>query len=326
MRHPSNRKGPSMRALFYLMLSALPAMAQDGIELAFPVDCELGETCMIQQFMDHDPSPAAQDFRCGPMSYDGHRGTDIRVPDMEALAEGVAILAAAPGRVVGTRNSVADTGAESYPEGQACGNGVLIEHAGGWQTQYCHLAQGSIVVAQGEQIEAGQPIGDMGFSGNTEFPHLHMSLRLNGADVDPFAPNGAESCGTDTASLWSEDIPVPPGGILSIGFANAVPTFEAIKNGTADASEVSATGEALVIWGFFHSGRTGDIVTVTITEPDGSVYHTQDITLERTQAQLFRASGRRIRAALPTGTYTGTVTLTRDAVLIDTETTTISVR
>ncbi|OAN73158.1 hypothetical protein A8B78_18980 [Jannaschia sp. EhC01] len=314
-----------MRALLLVLSSSLPALAQEGPSLAFPVDCVLGETCMIQQLVDHDPGPDAQDFLCGSMSYDGHQGTDIRVPDMEALARGIPILAAAPGTVLGTRNGVPDTGTGGFPDGQDCGNGVLIEHENGWQTQYCHMAQGSVAVAQGDTVETGQPIGEMGFSGNTEFPHLHITVRHNGEVIDPFAPIDSGTCDSDV-TLWADDIPLSPGGILSIGFAQAMPTFEAIQAGSADADALSATGEAIIIWGFFHSGRTGDIVTATITAPDGTTYHTQDITLERTQAQLFRASGRRIRDALPVGVYTGTVSLTRDGILVDEETTTISVR
>lgn len=314
-----------MRAILALLFAALPATAQEAPQLTFPVDCTLDETCMIQQLMDQDPTAAAQDFLCGPMSYDGHRGTDIRVPDMEALAQGVEILAAAPGTVLGIRNSVPDTGQGGYPTGQECGNGVVIEHADGWQTQYCHLAQGSILVRTGDAVQSGQPIGEMGFSGNTEFPHLHMSVRQNGVDVDPFDPSGDPTCGADSDPLWADDVPLSIGGILSLGFSDAIPEFDAIRAGTADAASLSRDTDALVLWGFFHGGQVGDLVTVQITAPDGTSFHTQDIELERTQAQLFRATGRRNSSGLRAGDYTGTVTLTRDGVVIDTETTVISI-
>lgn len=260
------------------------------------------------------------------LSYDGHQGTDIRVPDMEALARGVPILAAAPGTVRGTRNSLPDTGADGFPEGQDCGNGVVIDHGDGWQTQYCHMAQGTVSVTQGDVVEAGQPIGTMGFSGNTAFPHLHITVRRNDDVIDPFAPMGADPCGPAARTLWAEDVPLAQGGILSIGFAPGVPTYADIQAGSADADTLPATGDALVIWGFFHGGRAGDVVTATITGPDGAPYHSQDITLERTQAQLFRATGRRIRTALPAGDYTGTISLIRDGITLDTATATIPLR
>jgi len=321
-----------MRALLIVLfttlpgLPGLPALAQGSPNLVFPVECTLGETCMIQQLMDRDPGPGARDYLCGPMSYDDHSGTDIRVPDMEALAQGVQILAAAPGTVRGIRNTVPDTGLGGFPEGQDCGNGVLIDHENGWQTQYCHMAQGSISVASDDVVEAGQPIGRMGFSGNTEFPHLQITVRQNGEDVDPFDPSTAGTCGVGAAPLWADEIPVAPGGILSIGFAESLPEFASIRAGTADADTLSPNGEAFVIWGFFHGGREGDIITLNITAPDGTVFHTRDVTLDRTQAELFRASGRRIRTPLSPGTYSGTVTLTRDGTQIDAETATIPIR
>lgn len=314
-----------MRALTILILSALPAAAQDAPVLTFPVDCALGETCMIQQLVDRDPGPDAWDFTCGPMTYDGHRGTDIRVPDMEALAAGIPIIAAAPGTVLGTRNSVSDTGIGGFPEGQDCGNGVVIEHDNGWQTQYCHMAQGSVLVRTGDVVAAGDPLGEMGFSGSTEFPHLHLTLRHEGEVVDPFDPTDTASCGEDATPLWAEPVPLAQGGILSVGFAEAVPEFDAIRAGTADAATLRADADAIVIWGFFHGGRAGDIVTATITAPDGAVFHTQEIALETTQAQLFRATGRRIREPIAPGQYMGTITINRDGVRLDRATTSITV-
>jgi hypothetical protein len=46
--------------------------------------------------------------------------------------------------------------------GKECGNGVLIEHEGGWRTQYCHMAKGSVRVKPGDQLTTGQPIGLVG--------------------------------------------------------------------------------------------------------------------------------------------------------------------
>ena len=51
--------------------------------------------------------------------------------------------------------------------GREAGNGVLIEHGGGWQTQYSHLRSGSVSVKPGERVEAGTPLGLIGLSGNS---------------------------------------------------------------------------------------------------------------------------------------------------------------
>ena len=85
-----------IRAAF--LISVALACPAGAFELALPVDCDLGTDCYIQQYMDHDSSAAATDFTCGPLSYDGHSGTDIAVENRAQMAAGVAVLSAAPGR------------------------------------------------------------------------------------------------------------------------------------------------------------------------------------------------------------------------------------
>jgi murein DD-endopeptidase MepM/ murein hydrolase activator NlpD len=57
------------------------------------------------------------------------------------------------------------------------------------------MANGSIAVKPGQQVKAGTPIGKVGLSGNTEYPHLHFMVRKDGAVVEPF-------CGVGR-SLWA---------------------------------------------------------------------------------------------------------------------------
>ncbi|WP_439139317.1 M23 family metallopeptidase [Roseicyclus sp.] len=300
---------------FFLVLSvfALPVAAQDAPQLLFPVDCTLGETCFLQQFVDHDPGPAARDFACGPQSYDGHTGTDIRTVDMAGMAAGLVVRAAADGVVRAIRDGVPDGGTPTMAEGQGCGNGLVITHADGWETQYCHLMQGSISVAAGDSVSAGATLGLIGYSGRTEFPHLEFILRHEGRVVDPFAPSANGTCGTGEAALWATPLPHVPGEILSAGFAPDVPAFDAIKTGAADHGQIASGDPALVLWAYVHSARNGDLLRLRITNAQGAEIHAQDVMLERTQAQLFRATGRRTPATgWPPGLYIGEVTLIRD--------------
>src|SRR5262249_14978919 len=68
-----------------------------GIDLGAPIDCEIGRTCFVQNYVDHDPSPGAKDYQCGTLTYDGHNGTDFRLPTLAAQRSGVNVLAAAEG-------------------------------------------------------------------------------------------------------------------------------------------------------------------------------------------------------------------------------------
>ena len=164
------------------------AEAPAGPQLVFPVDCVLGQTCEIQNYVDRDPGPGAKDYRCEERTYQDHKGVDIRVPSMAAQRAGVYVLAAAPGVIARLRDGVADVSvrsADASPvDGMECGNGVVIDHGEGWETQYCHLARNSLLVRQGEQVQAGQAIARIGLSGNTEYPHLHFTVRRDGQVVD----------------------------------------------------------------------------------------------------------------------------------------------
>lgn len=295
---------------------ATPAFADAPI-LQQPVDCTLGTTCYIQQYPDQDPGPNATDFRCGPQTYNTHKGTDFALPSLAAQRAGVAVLAAAPGTVTATRNDMPDIpqtmpGAPAV-SGRECGNGLVIDHGRGWETQYCHLAQGSVTVTRGDVVATGDTLGMIGLSGQTEFPHLHLSVRQNGTPVDPFDPTDAPGCTVDPANdMWDPDLPTPAGGIITAGFADAIPSFDAIKAGTADQGNLTTQSPAFVLWVYIHGGRAGDEVTLSI----GDIY-SQTVILERTQAQLFRAGGRRTPPeGWPPGRYEGRVTLSRNGKVI----------
>lgn len=305
------------------LIAALLAPAQAGaFELSMPVDCTLGESCFIQQYADRDSGPGATDFTCGPLSYDKHSGTDFALPTVAAMQGGVAVLAAAPGVVKGVRDGMPDIAvtdpAAPALDGRECGNGVLIDHGDGWQTQYCHMRQGSVAVAPGAQVVVGTPLGLVGMSGAAAFPHMHLSVRKDRAEIDPFDPDGSFTCGeTPAPALWTTPLPYQAGGLIGIGFAEAVPEFAAIKAGLVTADPFPATAPALVVWVHAFGGREGDEITLAITGPAGEVVR-QTVTLDRTQAQLFRATGLRLRAAAwPAGLYEGTATLTREGVEVD---------
>jgi murein DD-endopeptidase MepM/ murein hydrolase activator NlpD len=296
-----------IRGLILALALASPAGA---FELALPVDCALGETCYIQQYPDRDPGPEARDFTCGPLSYEGHDGTDFALPTRAAMAEGVPVIASAPGTVMGVRDGVEDF-APAIP-GKECGNGVVIDHGAGWETQYCHLRKGSVVVKAGDLVTLGQTLGLVGQSGLAAFPHLHLSVREKGQDRDPFA-SGTEGCGGSEGDLWAKDLRYQPGGLLEIGLADGVPEFDAIKAGLA-SPDLPATAPALVIWAYVFGPRAGDALLFSLTGPEGAVV-TERVQLEKTQALAFRATGRKLRAQnWPEGRYRGEVRLMRGAV------------
>ncbi len=63
------------------------------------------------------------------------------------------------------------------------GNYVLIDHGGGIATLYAHMS--NRLVNEGDRVEAGQQVGNVGLTGSTTGYHLHFEVRENGKVVNP---------------------------------------------------------------------------------------------------------------------------------------------
>ena len=63
------------------------------------------------------------------------------------------------------------------------GNNIRIDHGNGYVSQYMHLAR--IQVREGDTVEKGQLIGQMGCSGSCTGKHLHFTIYKNGNLMNP---------------------------------------------------------------------------------------------------------------------------------------------
>jgi murein DD-endopeptidase MepM/ murein hydrolase activator NlpD len=95
-----------------------------------------------------------------------------------AAAQGAPVLAAAPGTVVYSGNEIG-----------VFGGLVLVDHGGGWVTAYGHL--GSLNVAKGNRVSAGQRLGGVGETGYVSQPQLHFEIRKDRKPLDPLTRLGA---------------------------------------------------------------------------------------------------------------------------------------
>ena len=321
------RGGRRRIAASFLGLVALGAAAPGGaFELRSPLACEIGSECFVFHHVDRDPGPGHEDHRCGPLTYDGHKGVDVALPTLAAMRSGVDVLAAAPGVVRATRDGMPDISrtdpAGPSVERRECGNGVIIEHEGGWTTQYCHMKRGSIAVSPGVPVEAGRRLGSVGLSGDTEFPHLHLSVRRDGEVIDPFdaRPMGA---GCETAAsrgLWASGsgISYAEGGAISAGILDRVPDYAAVKASAPGVAALPASAPAIIHWAHFFGLRRGDVIASRLTGPGGAVLAEEAHVMPKTRIRQFRAIGRRRPAAgWPAGTYRGVSRLTRDGGVVD---------
>lgn len=150
----------------------MPDYSGDG--LRWPLDPEHHHiTC---PFTDYD-------------AFHGGRHTGIDISD--GSIRGVPIRAAQSGVVVAVSHTCSHNEpkpSENWPAGTCwCGgnygNYIIIDHGGQIATLYGHCQD--IYVSQGEHVEKGQAIGEVGSTGWSSWWHLHFETRVNGVRVDP---------------------------------------------------------------------------------------------------------------------------------------------
>ncbi len=295
--------------------------------LDLPLRCTLGADCFIQHYIDLDPTKAAHDYRCGSMTYDGHGGTDIRVRTLADMRSGVEVVAAADGIVVNLRNGVPDTYFSSYsPEKKkeiykiGLGNAVTLDHGGGWTSTYAHLKNNSITVTKGQTVRKGDLLGQVGMSGLTDFPHLHFELRRGQVGIDPFSGrDSADGCGDIRQTYWSDlalqQLDYRDQAFINTGFSETRPTGRRdLESGDKAESVLPPMAPTLFFWTYYIGGKQGDVVTLTITGPEGQVLatHTTPPRTRNRIAETRYIGVKRPEGGWKPGAYRGTVLLERE--------------
>lgn len=256
-----------------------------------------------------------QDFTCRRATYDGHDGTDIRLRNLAAMRAGVNVLAAADGEVLGTRDAEPDTGLAEKQKGRECGNGVHLKHADGYRTQYCHMKRGSIRVRTGQQVKAGDVLGQIGLSGATEFPHLHLGVWKDKTALDPFTGGAiATPCigANQGAPLWASTLAYSPTALLNHGFSAEMVETQRMRDTPVSSDTLATDAPALIYWFDLMNLDAGDVLTVKLIAPDGSLYAEKSLTFDKPRAAHFGYIGKKNRSgALHTGIYRALLTLKR---------------
>lgn len=312
-----------------LSQSGKPTAKPTELKFDLPIKCNLDKDCFVLLYSDRFPGPEAVDFGCGRMTYDGHTGTDFAIPNEGVMRQGIPVLAAAAGKVLRVRDGVIDRKATNIKNpdiaGKECGNGALIDHGQGWQTQYCHLRQGSVVVKPGAQVKAGTVLGFVGQSGAASFPHVHFEARYQGKPVDPFLGPEAQidrkpGCKVTAQSMWKPKIGYLPTGEIDAGFADRIPKPEEAEQGKFSDRNLPVNAAAIVFWTRTYGVLQGDVERIRLIAPNGSVVANSEKTLEKPSRIWFSFTGKRNKRnqSAIAGTWRGEYQLLRaNKVLVD---------
>tara|TARA_R110001599_G_scaffold353881_1_gene602025 strand:- start:4626 stop:5927 length:1302 start_codon:yes stop_codon:yes gene_type:complete len=142
---------------------------------------------------------------------------------------GEPVLAVADGTVIEVLDELDDQSPGSLPDPSSItietvdGNHVILDIGGGTYVFYAHLKRGSVSVAEGDNVRQGEVIGELGNSGNTSAPHLHIHYSNNpsalAADGIPYRyreftakgqvePEQWESTTADLDEVWNILLPL----------------------------------------------------------------------------------------------------------------------
>ena len=294
-------------AFFFSFVSwATPGYAET-FKLGLPIDCNIDKDCFIQNLPDTIIGEGRADSFCQGATYDGHKGLDIRIISMDDIKRDVPVIASASGVVKALRDGVEDRLVLSDDDKKAlenreCGNGVVISHEGGYETQYCHLKNGSVSVSMGEEIKKGDLLGFVGNSGFAAFPHVHLTVRKNGTWLDPITgrkpalacmadnPPTPETSLLDTKAL--EVMTTNTTRLMLSGITGAVPSHDDfVKSGPA--VKLGKEDTAIIGWAWFINIRKGDQIRFTLEGPDGLIVTNTTDPIEEQKANFSAYSGKR---------------------------------
>jgi hypothetical protein len=301
------------------LLSA--SRANERVSLGLPIDCKLGHDCFVQQMPDVDRGDSVLDPVCGQATYQGHTGWDIRLRSLSDIAQDVPVIAVADGTVSRLRDGVPDQIFEAANDrlrlkDKECGNGIIIDHQDGLSSQYCHLKNGSLSVRSGAQVRKGERIGAIGSSGLAEFPHVHLSVRLDGNLVEPLTGkplgNEAHGCGDLSGSLLDtasrETLAKPTVAILDMGLSGAPPRLSNLVR-TGGPPLATGRSSSTIAWVWAINVDAGSRFRIKLVGPGRAVLidHTT-AALPRRKANYLAYVGRKV--GVKTGTYRLTVEIT----------------
>jgi murein DD-endopeptidase MepM/ murein hydrolase activator NlpD len=244
--------------------------ADVGAKFVSPIAGVPYQDWSITNYVDlNRPDLAPKDYQGGDYTYKTaagytHAGIDIALPDFAAMDRAVKVYAAADGVVEYVHDGEFDRDTDINSATPA--NFVEIRHSNGWETLYLHLRTGSIDVAVGQHVHAGDLLGLVGSSGDSTGAHLHFEVHHNNDVVETYmAPNSY------WASPWAYSGEMP--GVLDHGVTNYDPLGDLDGSEQPPATHTfnQSSGQKAFFWFVPHGILPSDSLVVYLYKPDGTL-------------------------------------------------------
>jgi len=251
-------------------------------QFIFPLDCQLGKTCFVANYMDDDPAPErVKDWSCGSITYDGHNGTDYAIEGWEAMDQGVDVLAADAGVVIEAIDGYYDRCRRSCPYENS--NHVIIRHKNGLRTVYHHMKKGSVLVKRGQEVTKGQKIGEVGSSGDSDAPHLHFIV--TDSEINLINPYAGPCSSNKSESYWENQEPYQ-GGTFKV--VKALLTDQIPDGSTPKpVSTLHPRDPIVTLWLRVLNVQAGDISEWLWYTPQGELYSRCKVVHDRPYAYSY---------------------------------------
>lgn len=217
-------------------------------------------------YMDHDSGDRAIDYACGIKAYPGHRGVDILLRNFREQDAGFHVLAAAGGTVAAVVDGFPDRNTD-WGAGGGFGNHVVVDHADDIRSIYAHLRRESVLVAPGQRVQTGTPLGLVGSSGRSSWPHLHFEVQREGVALDPFTGPCAPGEGRWFQQLDYQDaFLVTDAGILD---GTAEPDIALLLERPATVRRFPLDAERFAFWVQI-ANQPAAAVRIEVRDPEGT--------------------------------------------------------
>ncbi len=272
VRHFVQDRAESVAALPQPPLQASPraqaSCRSNDLKLQIPLMGEAEKDWVIANYVDLDPVvgkirdyTGAVDARA--VSYDGHTGIDFEVASFREVDRGTVVVASGDGVVEETYD-------QSFDRNRTCSmdrwNYVKLRHGNGFATYYGHMKKSSVMVHLGDRVSAGAPLGLVGSSGCSSYPHVHLEvLDCLGQVVEPLQAGLFQDPPRYSRDADSKVMEV-------IVFQPVIESYTSLQDPGPEDVAVISRGAAMSVGATISHLRAGDLIRIELITPDNSAF------------------------------------------------------